>query len=609
MKRINFLIASIAILVSTSCNKSLELNPTDFSSPENYYRTEAELNYALNGVYSVLRGSSMYGANLHSSLAYPSDEALWRYNTAGASGFEFLTYNSSAPLINSLWGNLYNGINLANLLLDNMDKANVDTDKKKVIRGEALFLRAFYYFLLVDHFGGVPLKLKSSTSPDAPEDVALPRSPIATVYKQILADMEAAEALVKPISAYNHSGRVSQTVVQGILAKVCLTMAGKPLQDVTKYADAKMWAAKVINSGLHSLNPNYKQIFVNHSRDLYDNKESMWEVEFYGNTNTSTLNIGGRVGILTGIFSTNEDYPGFCQDNYHTTAKMYDLYNQNPRDLRRDVSIASYRYIGAAATPVLYTASQIYERATAKWRREYESLLPRSRSNNSTNFPLLRYSDVLLMYAEAENELNGPTQDAIDKINLVRRRALGTGNRITGLTVVTQGTGYTANHSITFSGGGGDMAYADAVITSGRITGFRLVSGGAFYTSAPTVNIVGINGAGTGATATATIAPINPNEADLLLSSFTGKPALFNVIKDERARELAFETIRLHDLKRWGIYVESLREVSDDITNNAPAAWKFLAQSGNNATPRNVLFPIPLTELTSNPNMTQNAGY
>lgn len=610
MKRIKFLIVIIAILISTSCNKSLELNPTDFSSPENYYRTEPELNYALNGVYSVLRGSSMYGANLHSSLAYPSDEALWRYNTAGASGFEFLTYNSSAPLINSLWGNLYNGINLANLLLDNIDNAKVADDKKMVIKGEALFLRAFYYFLLVDHFGGVPLKLKSSKSPDSNEDVALPRSSVAAVYAQILTDMKAAEAMVRPITAFNHSGRVTQTVVQGMLAKVCLTMAGKPLMDLTKFAEAKDWAGKVINSGLHSLNPNYKQIFVNHSRDLYDTKESMWEVEFYGNTNTSTLNIGGRVGILTGIFSTNEDYPGFCVDNYHTTAKMYDLYNQNPRDLRRDVSIASYRYIGAAATPVLYTASQIYERATAKWRREYENLLPRSRSNNSTNFPLLRYSDVLLMYAEAENELNGPTADAIDKINLVRRRAMGTGNRITGFTVVTQGTGYTVNHSISITGGGGgDMAYADAILTSGRVTGVRLVSGGAFFTSVPTVTITGVNNVGSGATITATIAPIVPSEADLPPAAIASKLALFNAIKDERARELAFETIRLHDLKRWGIYVESLREVSDDITNNAPATWKFLAQSGNNATPRNVLFPIPLIEVTSNPNITQNPGY
>jgi hypothetical protein len=606
MKKIKIFILTALAFITFSCNKALELNPTDFSSPENYYNTEKQLNFALNGIYGVLRGSSMYGGNLNSSLAHPSDEALWRYNTAGATGFEFLTYNSSAPLISSFWGNLYNGINLSNLLLENIDKANASEESKKVIRGEALFLRAYYYFLLVDHFGGVPLKLRSSQSPDRPEDVALPRNTVAEVYEQITKDMMEAEGLVRPITAFNHSGRVTQTVVQGMLARVYLTMAGAPLRDVSKYADAKLWAGKVIDSGLHRLNPNYKQIFVNHCQDLYDNKESMWEVEFFGNTNTTVLEIGGRLPILTGIFSTNEAFPGFCLDNYHTTAKLYNLYQEVPNDLRRDVSIASYRYVGTNSLPVLHTATQIYERAAAKWRREYETLLPRSRTNTPTNFPLLRYADVLLMYAEAENELNGPTQDALDKINMVRRRAMGTGNRISAINVVNQGTGYNANHSISFSGGGGDCAFADAVITSGRVTSIRLVSGGAFYTSAPTVTITGVT-AGTGATATAVLSPIDPAAANLPMPA--NKAAFFKAIQDERARELAFESIRLHDLKRWGIYVETLREVSDDITNNAPANWKFLAQSGLNATPRNVLFPIPLVELTNNPNMVQNLGY
>ncbi|RZJ23612.1 MAG: RagB/SusD family nutrient uptake outer membrane protein [Acinetobacter sp.] len=608
MKRIRYTIVLLIALLAISCNKSLNLNPTDFSSPENYYNTETELNYALTGVYSVLKGGALYGNNLTSTLSYPSDEGLWRYNTASSSGFEFLTYNASAPVINSFWSSLYSGINSANMLLENMDGAAVAQDKKNVIRGEALFLRAYYYFLLADHFGGVPLKLKASRKPDAPEDVSLIRSPLKDVYAQILKDMTEAETLVKPITAYNHSGRISQTVVQGILARVCLTMAGEPLKDNTKYADAKFWAAKVINSGIHSLNPNYKQLFVNMHRDLYDIKESMWEVEFFGNTNTTALDIGGRIGIVTGIFSTVEAYPGFCVDNYHTTAKLYNIYMQNPDDLRRDVSIASYRY-GTGNVPILHLADQIYDRATAKFRREYETLLPRSRANTPINYPLLRYSDVLLMYAEAENELNGPTADAIDKINEVRRRALGTGNKIGSITVTNQGANYTVNHSIAITGGGGDCAYADAIVVGGRITSIRLVNGGAFYTSAPTISIATVGGTGAGATATANMVPINPQTANLSAAATASKGALFAAIKDERARELAFETIRFHDLKRWGIYVESLREISDQINNSAPATWKFLAQSGNNATSRNVLFPIPLTEITSNPSITQNPGY
>ena len=128
-------------------------------------------------------------------------------------------------------------------------------------------------------FGAVPLKLHATKSPTEP---FLPRTPLAQVYAQIERDMKEAERLVKPISFYGFNGRVSKTAVQGILARVYLTMAGAPLNNVARYTDARAYADSVIKSGEHALNADFKQIFINHSQDKYDIKECLWEVEFYG---------------------------------------------------------------------------------------------------------------------------------------------------------------------------------------------------------------------------------------------------------------------------------------------------------------------------------------
>ncbi|WP_294080786.1 RagB/SusD family nutrient uptake outer membrane protein [Proteiniphilum sp. UBA5384] len=418
MKKITIYILFLSVLCS-SCESFLDTKPTDFSTPETFYSTEDELNQALAGVYNALAQDGTYGRNLAVELAHSSDEGFYKRNTANINPAHY-NHDAANTIVLAAWRTLYEGVNRANLLLKYIDRPEMDEDKREVIKGEALFLRSYFYFLLVSLWGDVPLILEPARDGNK---VNTPKTPAEEIYEVILRDMEEALALVKKYSDIGFPGRVSKTAIQGILARVCLKMAGAPLYDLSKLESAKTWAGKVITSGEHELNTDYSQIFINHSADKYDTEynECIWEVEFWGNRLGNSYQISGRVGNQFSIRSTTAEMYGYAMIG--ATATLYRKYD-DPDDIRRDWNIAPFRYASNTSLEIVYhTEEQIYDRDTGKWRREYEEVVPRSVDFSPTNFPLLRYADVLLMYAEAENELNGPTSDAYDKLNEVRRRA------------------------------------------------------------------------------------------------------------------------------------------------------------------------------------------
>src|SRR5690606_25063652 len=174
-------------------------------------------------------------------------------------------------------------------------------------------------------------------------------------------------------------------------------------------------------SNEHELNADYTQIFKNHSSDQYDIKESMWEVEFWGNNLGNAYRAAGRIGNQFSIRTTHAEMYGYA--NVGATKKLFQLYT-DPNDVRRDWNVAPFKYENNnTLIPVPHGPNDVFVRDAAKWRRDYETVLPRNVDFSPTNFPLLRYADVLLMYAEAENELNGPSDDAHEKLDMVRRRA------------------------------------------------------------------------------------------------------------------------------------------------------------------------------------------
>src|SRR5690606_27919146 len=374
---------------------------------------------ALNGVYSRLQQDALYGANLWSYYDI-ADEFYWSMTnvTQTAPDIAIYRHSPSDAQVRVLWQTCYKGIGDANMLIANINKPIMDEQRRSTILGEALFLRAYYYFLLVSNYGKVPMPLEPVTSPAGND---MPASSIREVYDQIIQDMEIAETLVLPIQDIGFGGRISKSAVRGILARVNLYMAGYPLQDESRFAETVRWARMLINDPVHRLNPDYTDIFLRYARDEYDIGESIWEVEFWGNRADAYVS-SGRLGSRNGIEMRNNDFLdsiGFAYGQVSALARLYRRYESG--DTRRDWAIAPFRF-SSSGKHTNWKTNELYERNCGKWRREYEVVKPKNKNYTPQNFPILRYADVLLMHAEAVNELEGPAL-ALPALNEVRGRA------------------------------------------------------------------------------------------------------------------------------------------------------------------------------------------
>ncbi|MBB5439665.1 hypothetical protein HDC92_003361 [Pedobacter sp. AK017] len=659
MKRILYTLLILSCFSLTACKKFLSTKPTDSLVESDYY-TKPKLINALAGVYQPLGTPGLYGDNLFDQMA-ASDENFYA-RAAQTTGIMVYNFDFGNAELNNFWVQLYIGIERANILIRNVERAKLNDTDSQAMLGEALFLRGYYHFMLVSNFGDVPLKTEPTPSVT---QVNTPRTATRLVYEQILTDMKAAEPLVKTATALGFGGRVSKTTVQGIIARVYLTMAGFPLKDEAKYEDVLLWAEKVKNSGEHSLNLSYRQLFINLHQDLYDTKESMWEIEQKGTGADGYGNIN-RLGNTNGIaLSANYDKIGYSYAFINATAKLFNLYS--PGDIRRDWAIAPFSY-NASTTPVSYSyfnPTQIYNRNSGKFRREYELSPVKSKNFTPINFPVLRYADVLLMIAEAENHINGPTLKAYDAINQVRRRGFGydpnipvqTAGVLSKLTLSTAGnTGYLAtqpNIPITLIGGGGTGATGIATVnlTSKKITSVAILNPGKGYTSVPQViignvwaanteytsgtqvssgnNLYTVTASGTSTTTAPThtagaslpaltgavftyagqraTATAEITSAVVDLSGLT-KTSFLKELQDERSRELCFEALRRPDLIRWGIWVPTMNNLATDMKATA-GSFAYGAIAGANITDRNVLFPIPSSEILVNGAIGQNLGW
>lgn len=308
------------------------------------------------------------------------------------------TFVSAAYTIN------FKIITESNAILDFIDNAAVTDAVKEQYKGEAKFLRAFGYFNLVRLFGDVPIVTKDFKSPEEIQAADMSRQPAAQVYQLIISDLQEAETNLQAVTGLSKS-RASVGAAKALLGKVYLTMH--------QYSDAATVLNDVISSGKYSLENNYATLFTNNNDEL---PESIFEVKY----------LSGNIGegnSYSSLFTPPSFNAAIFPNNMQGSGRIVPTIDvrkaYEPRDLRRKASIMDS----------LLLQNGTYEQIQYGLKMvDFTVGIP---GDGGINYIPLRYADVLLMYAEALNELN-KTDEAYPYINIVRERA-GLGD-LSGLT-------------------------------------------------------------------------------------------------------------------------------------------------------------------------------
>lgn len=404
---INLIYIILLSLVFSSCRKELDLIPKNSVDIVAFYKTPGDLETALFGCYNQVFRWDVWTKYMMVNDIASDDEQ--RYAAGGSFGAvdtrtDITKFNNFGE---ELWPASYQAIANLNLLLQNLpdvpETVFTRPARKAEIEGEAAFLRAFVYWHLLHHFGGVPIvkTFPTSASPDANK---IPRNTKDEVYQQIMEDLQVAEA--KAASNYNILAQVAIDSLKNTKGRAT-TWAAKMLM-ARWYLDKGDWqqalgkANEVINSGLYRLSNdpsrdnNYQRIFTGDQ----NTEESILESQNVQNENDQ----GAFVYFHLGAF------PPFFGPTFNLADKGYD--STSGVDIRRAYSVGV-----AGDRP----AGPVY---AVKYRKFFGDADP-------DNYLIFRYAEALMIKAEAENELNGPGTEQLDIINTIRGRAKGVFSNVT----------------------------------------------------------------------------------------------------------------------------------------------------------------------------------
>ncbi|MBC6612493.1 RagB/SusD family nutrient uptake outer membrane protein [Hymenobacter sp. BT507] len=409
MKKI--FIPVFALVLLGSCD-ILDKPPLPSISPENFFQSADDAEAGLTAAYDALQGTGLYSQDLIAVGEMPSDNCT--SNNGDVASLDRISWTPTTSQVYNIWRDSYLGINRANAVIRYVPTITMDEARRKQILGEAYFLRALHYYNLVKLYGGVPLRLEPTESGEQ-SVIALPRATVEAVYTQIVADLTAADAAV-PASNAN---RVTNGAVNSLLAKVYLTQR--------QWGAAVTAANKVISTGRYSLVTNFKGLFPAENKV----SETILEVQNQGNADGNNI----LPDLLLPSPPATYSFPKFNIPTLFLSKE-----NEKPTDLTSVVDTVNDRRWSRVSTTTVRVDTVLYV------RRDYASfVLSSSRSrgassndlgpfvykwpgapnafNSPDNTYILRYADVLLMYAEAANEQAGPSADVLEKLNLVRTRA------------------------------------------------------------------------------------------------------------------------------------------------------------------------------------------
>ncbi|GGW28970.1 membrane protein [Arenibacter certesii] len=395
------------------CSDFLDESDPSNLTPDSFYTTSKHAESAIAAVYADARfvgdGAGIFSSNWQLLEAVTGTSTTQTAQNSDLNNLYSLSYDANTLHIRNWWRGTYKVIANANLVLENVPGIEMEEAQKNKVLGEARFFRAWAYFYAVRLWGDVPLITMPQSA--SSEDFNPSRSPQKAVYDQIVADLLEAESAGLPWT--DESGRVSQAAVKSLLAKVYLTMAGNPLNETAKYADAASKAKEVIdNAGPIDLFDTYAKV---HDESLGNMVEHIFSLQYndevsgnpMGNMfpNFQPVSYRGPSGTGStvpeiGFYNSYEagdlravDREGWFYSTYYTNGSG-ELFDLGAPYIFKHFNVAANGTLGVPGT-----------------------------AKDNLNVPIIRFAEVLLIYAEASNEANGPNQATVDALIRIRDRA------------------------------------------------------------------------------------------------------------------------------------------------------------------------------------------
>lgn len=465
MKLNKIFISGMAMLSLTACDDFLDVDPDSTSANTEFiYNNEGEISTALNGVYAQILSGNTFGNNLYKDFQLNSDVDFSTNTSETASGNKPARFDtrSDASNINSLWNALYKGVETANEFIFNLKNSKLYEEKMKTeiadgednggvvteevpnvtkltqMMGEAKVMRAMFYHELLSYWGDIPFTFKATYETNNLYPEVTDRQ---VVSDSLIADLRhAAEWMLSDKDAtLDAPERISKEAAYAMIARLALQAGGyslnhdandvngykmtRPSNYKEYYQIARDYAKKVIDAGGHSLNKSFRDVFVDECNHIVNKgDDAIFEIPF-GKDYSGAW--GYAQGPKSEVDANNEtDFSnqawGSTSGNVRTTRFYRHMFKEG--DARRDYVCGTWGYSNQGLPAINFS----YTMYNNKWSKLWNTvgLGKASTGNTGINFAYIRYADVLLMFAEADNEVNGaPTQEAIDAVNQVRRRA------------------------------------------------------------------------------------------------------------------------------------------------------------------------------------------
>ena len=436
-KKLNILAAAAIALSMTSCQDWLDMPSSSKADSQSVFETVSRAEMTTVGAYAYLHTQELGYQLLEGTDESTSTESNSKYDV---SNYNFTNLTS---MLSKTYTSMYQSIEYANVCIKNLPNMSVsESEQAKVnaLLGEALAIRAYAYWNLLRYYGDVPYA--SVPTSDA-ESFTSSRTSRDVIYDNCVADLQKAVTLLPWMGETNAAStpeRFTKNSAYGILARVALYAAGYSLRwDLNTYDASTLHIAQrddaarikelyqiaadackaVIDHGGNKLLDDYDQVFRNLANQTYDT-ETMLEYGMYG-ANAQDV----RTGYVNTIPSSGKDDSdgGMGKGGAQMMAFPTFYFDFDEDDQRRDVSICNYGLV-LSKNGNKYQMNTFAGMGVGKYRFNWKATRGTTDSKRDMNFPMLRYSDVLLMYAEALNELNnGPTPEAISAVKEVRMRA------------------------------------------------------------------------------------------------------------------------------------------------------------------------------------------